>query len=124
MTQPPIIDNQTGHMPDADQSIKTAPGQDSANKYKMFRNYMTNELGITRGDIEAWTKEAVAGEVQKLVGHINIPKMVSAAIDTSVRQAIFTSSYRNQLTNQAELMIRQAIASELAGRIKFTNPDG
>jgi len=46
---------------------------DSSNdKYKMFRNYMVNELGITRQDIEAWTKQSVANEVSKVIGKINI----------------------------------------------------
>jgi hypothetical protein len=103
----------------------TTPAAEASNeKYKIFRNFMTNELGITRDDIEAWTKEAVSTQVRKLVGQINIEKEVKTSIDTSVRQAIFTSSYRNTLTHEAERMVRQAIASELAGRIKFTNPDG
>ena len=36
-----------------------------SDKYRMFRNYMTNELGITRGDIEQWTRDAVQLEVEK-----------------------------------------------------------
>ena len=28
-------------------------------KYRMFKNYMYNDLGITRDDIREWTKEAV-----------------------------------------------------------------
>ena len=28
-------------------------------KWKMFKNYMHNELGVTKEDIKQWTKEAV-----------------------------------------------------------------
>lgn len=41
-------------------------------KYKMFRNFMVNELGIGRDDIEEWTKEAVREQVTKLVGQLNM----------------------------------------------------
>ena len=29
------------------------------NKYRMFRNYMANELGVSKEQIEEWTKEAI-----------------------------------------------------------------
>jgi len=29
------------------------------NKWKMFKNYMHNELGITKEDIQEWVREAV-----------------------------------------------------------------
>ena len=30
-----------------------------ADKYRMFKNYMYNDLGITKEDIKHWTKEAI-----------------------------------------------------------------
>jgi hypothetical protein len=39
----------------------------SDNKYKLFRNFMVNELGIGKDDIEEWTKQAVAEAVDKIV---------------------------------------------------------
>ncbi len=53
-------------------------------KYKQFRNFMTNELGITRNDIEAWTKEAVATEVLKKFGQMNIEEMLTRAINKEI----------------------------------------
>jgi hypothetical protein len=29
--------------------------EDNESKYKLFRNFMMNELGITRDDIREWT---------------------------------------------------------------------
>lgn len=36
------------------------------NRYKMFRNFMFNELGITREDIESWTKEAIKEKLDSI----------------------------------------------------------
>lgn len=54
---------------------------DGDNKYKMFRNYMVNELGIGREDIERWTKEAIAENIKRLVGQMNIEGMVRQLIN-------------------------------------------
>ena len=36
-------------------------------KWSMFKNYMHNELGITKEDIREWIEEAVKIEVKKVV---------------------------------------------------------
>lgn len=36
-------------------------------KYKMFKNFMSNELGITKEDIRMWVEEAVRDEARKIV---------------------------------------------------------
>ena len=36
-------------------------------KYKMFKQFMYNELGITKEDIKDWIKEAVREEARKLI---------------------------------------------------------
>lgn len=69
--------------------MSTSDRQDADNnKYKLFRNYMVNELGITRQDIEAWTKQSVANEVQKLVGGINIDEIVNQSARAHVNNAL------------------------------------
>ena len=62
-------------------------------RYTMFRNFMTNELKVTRDDIEVWTKEAVRQEVQKLVGQIPIEKLATAA----VRDWTFKTELRKEI---------------------------
>lgn len=46
-------------------------------RYTLFRNFMANELGITRDDIKAWTVAAVAVETKRLMGQINIADIVA-----------------------------------------------
>lgn len=36
-------------------------------KWKMFRNYMSNELGISKDDIREWIKDAVAEQAELLL---------------------------------------------------------
>lgn len=93
--------------------------EDSANKYKMFRNYMTNELGITKQDIEAWTKEAVTVEVNRLVGHINLDNLIFNAIHENVKDSIF-NSYGGGLTSNFRDMLIQVIRDniELSMKVK------
>ena len=91
----------------------------TTDKYKMFRNFMVNELGIGRDDLKAWTMESVDREVQKLMGQINIPKMVEGPI----RQAIRGAGYSSNLSDDVKKIVREAIAEEIAGRIVFLNPE-
>jgi hypothetical protein len=78
----------------------------SDNKYKLFRNFMVNELGIGRDDIEEWTKQAVAETVDKIVRQ----KKWDDFIETKV-QAQFKDTYT---TNRA---IQEAIASVIQRRL-------
>lgn len=84
-------------------------------KYVLFRNYMTNELGITRADIEAWTKESVAVEVNKKLGQINVEAMVSDAIQRTANAAVGMNGGYNQGRE-----LREAIATKLADQIMVT----
>ena len=36
-------------------------------KYKMFKQFMHNELGITKDDIREWVKESVREEAAKMI---------------------------------------------------------
>lgn len=38
-------------------------------KYKMFKNFMFNELGITKEDIRMWVEETVRDEARKIVSN-------------------------------------------------------
>lgn len=49
-------------------------------KYTMFRNFMVNELAVTREDIEEWTKQAIAAEVNKVMGQINLSEIARTEI--------------------------------------------
>lgn len=88
---------------------------EATNRYKAFRNYMTNELGITRQDIEAWTKQSVATEVAKKIGQLNIEGMALNAVQSAARSACgINGGYIS--TNSA---LVKSIAEELSSRIQL-----
>lgn len=53
-------------------------------KWEMFKNYMHNELGITKDDIRAWIKEAAEEQANRLVqqefGKIDIAAKIVSII--------------------------------------------
>lgn len=53
-------------------------------KYKMFKNFMHNELGISKEDIREWVRESIKEEVKNIVtqayGKCNIENEVRKAI--------------------------------------------
>jgi hypothetical protein len=63
----------------------------------MFRNFMTNELGITREDIKLWTQEAIKESVDKLVGQIDVEGIVGRRVSDNVSATIRQSLGRSDL---------------------------
>jgi hypothetical protein len=67
------------------------------NRYKMFRNFMNNELGITREDIKLWAQEALKECVAKLVGQIDVTGLVRDRVTVEVASIIRQSLSRADL---------------------------
>jgi hypothetical protein len=78
----------------------------SDNKYKLFRNFMVNELGIGRDDIEEWAKQAVAETVDKIVRQ----KTWDDLIETKVK-----ARFRDIYTT--ERAVQEAIAKVIERRL-------
>jgi hypothetical protein len=75
-----------------------------------------DELGITRQDIEAWTKQAVATEVEKFVGQINVDSEVSRA----VRRAVTDSIQRSTWSQGAAGSIHNELGRILSRRVRIS----
>lgn len=88
-------------------------------KYSMFKNFMHNELGITKEDIKAWTQEAVSIEAKKIIEN----KYSSIKIDDIIRKELvkFLGENRfygqNTLTREAHEIIRQSIGDMLKNQL-------
>lgn len=58
-------------------------------KWLMFKNYMHNELGITKDDIRAWIKEAVQSQaelmIKKTFDDFDMDTFVKRHIETQMR---------------------------------------
>lgn len=58
-------------------------------KWIMFKNYMHNELGITKEDIRQWIKEAVEEQAKEMVantyGQYGLREVIKSAVtDTDI----------------------------------------
>lgn len=82
------------------------------NKYKMFSNYMHNELGITKEDIRIWIKEAVEEIALKMVQK----EFDNFDVKMVVRKILFEGDgYFNSIRLKKEA--REAVAEELCKRV-------
>ena len=71
-------------------------------KWTMFKNYIHNELGITKDDIRAWLKEAVQSQAElmlkKTFDDFDMDTFVRRHIETQMRYWT-TDSVRHQVAN-------------------------
>lgn len=74
-------------------------------KYKMFKNFMFNELGITKEDIRMWVEEAVRDEARKVVQHT----YGSFDVEKALRDAInlLYSAIRQDLVRRTSELLFQ-----------------
>lgn len=80
------------------------------NKYKVFRNFMCNELGISKDDIKQWTMDSVAETARGLIGQINIQEIVMREAKKSI--GVHYGSISQEVV--------KAVASELSKQIELT----
>ncbi len=81
---------------------------ESNSKYKAFRNFLYNDLGITREDIKEWTKEAIQETVTKIVGQMNVAGIIRDKI-----------GYELKYVGIRDEILRQ-VATEMAKELTIT----
>lgn len=76
-------------------------------KWVMFRNYMHNELGITKDDIREWIKESIHDEVKNVVNQAYGKCNIEAAIKKEITQHEWFSGNgpSNKLINKAAQLL-------------------
>jgi hypothetical protein len=86
-------------------------------KYKQFRQLMFNELGITRKDIEQWTREAVNERVDASIKHIIsqdlITKSVDAAVAKNARDIFGGYETKNRITDAMAVVLKDTLTITL-----------
>jgi len=81
----------------------------SENKYKMFKNYMMNELGISREDIQNWIKESIKEEIKK---HIK-STYETVNIESEIRKNVNNVLTDNWNSNRFKNEVYEAISKEV-----------
>lgn len=77
-------------------------------KWAMFKNYMHNELGITKEDIREWINESVAIEARKIVDE----SFKRTNPETMIRNAVLDRDFFGEGFNQKVIHEVSKILSE------------
>ena len=82
-------------------------------KYGLFRQFMFNELQITKEDIRTWIKEAVEQQVEKMLNK------TFGDFEPNERAAKLIADYigKNWWANDK---LKQAVAGQIVNRIKVS----
>jgi len=83
------------------------------NKWLMFKNYMHNELGITKEDIRQWIEDAVKEQAEKLVKN----EFKNFDVRNVVQRIITDERYFGSKNLKQE--ISQELTRQILTKIKF-----
>ncbi len=80
-------------------------------KYTMFKNFMHNELGITKEDIKKWTQEAVMQVAKTHVEHQMNTK--------SIMESIIKNAVKNPCNSGFILDIQRAVSKSITAQLEI-----
>ena len=83
------------------------------NKWLMFKNYMHNELGITKEDIRQWIEDAVQEQAERLVKN----EFKSFDVHRVVQRIISDENYYGSKHLKQE--ISQELTKQILQKMKF-----
>ena len=83
------------------------------NKWLMFKNYMHNELGITKEDIRQWIEDAVQEQAERLVKN----EFKSFDVHRVVQRIISDENYYGSKHLKQE--ISQELTRQILQKMKF-----
>ena len=85
-------------------------------KWIMFKNYMHNELDITKEDIYKWVKEAVRDETRALVKH----QYDKFSLEDTIKNRIFCNEDYFSSRKELKAEIKDKIAKLVFDDLKFS----
>ena len=92
----------------------------SNNKYKLFRNFMVNELGISREDIKEWALDAVKETVEKVFRGFDLDELICKSIKEQTWRLFDRTDVNNAvaktLLREFDIIVREKPKSEGGGR--------
>ncbi len=84
----------------------------SSEKYKMFSQFMSNELGITRDDIKEWVKESAEDTITRLMNQQYEKFDINAVVFKALSKLDIMDSKR-----QLNYQLRADLADRLCDKI-------
>jgi hypothetical protein len=83
-------------------------------KYKLFRQYMMNELGITKDDIQEWTREVVLEVAEKYVAD----QLSHTPLDNRIQYLIREKFNQQTISKDIATAIGKIIAEDIKISLK------
>jgi len=83
------------------------------NKYKIFRNFMVNELGISREDIMEWTIQAVKETVEKVLRGVDVEKLAYDVANNKIKGVYEYNTQKELVSVAIEKVIRDKLSISL-----------
>jgi len=84
------------------------------NKWKMFKNYMHNELGITKEDIREWVQDAVKAQAEKMVQN----EFTNFDVRKVVKDMVMENRYYGSDSLKKEVM--QEVSRQLVDKMELS----
>jgi len=88
----------------------------SNDKWAMFKNYMHNELQISKDDIRVWMKEAIQIEAEKMIkqsfGKYNINDIMKDIVKVKI------NDHYGRLNSSIEIELVKELAKQLSISVK------
>jgi hypothetical protein len=83
-------------------------------KWTLFKNYLHNELGVTKDDIRVWLEEAIQEEARKMIHNTfkeySIKQIVTDIVKEVVMDRnIFTSGFKREVTQEVSKRIAEKL---------------
>lgn len=90
------------------------------NKWIMFKNYMHNELGITKDDIQSWVVESVTQQAKKALSEYNYADRIDQLITKRIDDVIKGNTWNSKSFNDE---IIGKVVKDLSSQIRLTLRD-
>ena len=79
-------------------------------KYKMFKNFMHNELSISKDDIQEWIHESIKEEARKLIEHTYEDINIESVVRKEIKELILTSNWYDNRPELKDRIEKEVIA--------------
>ena len=89
-------------------------------KWLMFKNYMHNELGITKDDIQSWVVESVTQQAKKALSEYNYADRIDQLITKRIDDVIKGNTWNSKSFNDE---IIGKVVKDLSSQIRLTLRD-
>jgi len=91
------------------------------NNYKEFKNYVHNELKISKEEIQSIIKETVNDEINKLIGSQYFEHLIEKTVRNLIKEQFnFSNTFRDNVRGIVANEVGKQIASHMKINVEFS----